>query len=145
MAILFAVTLLVGLLLPLEQFVLPSSLRSRVPQGQGTPQQVDDDDDRGRPSRHQPAGRDDMTAEWGLFTEEFVQDRLHALEAELARLDRDPDVFARAFHTLVTRAAYEALLAEARTLREKPWWHVGEVVDVEVIFSSTGPREVLEF
>src|SRR4051812_9325397 len=132
--------LLVGLLLPLEQYVLPPSWRSRTAERPGTPQQVGDDD-----RRHQPAGRDDLTAQWGLFSEELVRVRLHALEAELGRLDRDPDVFARAFKTLAARSAYESLLAEARALPEKPRWRVGEVVDAEVIFSSTGPREVLEF
>jgi hypothetical protein len=144
LAVLLAVTLLVGLLLPLEQFGLPSIWGGRVPVGPATPQQVGDDDRR-RPSRHQPDARDDLTAEWGLFTAEFVRDRLRALEEELGRLDRDPDVFAKAFHTIVARSAYEALRVEATTLPEKPWWRVGEVVDTEVIFSSAGPREVLEF
>jgi hypothetical protein len=143
MAILLAVTVLVGLLLPLEQLKLPASWRSRLPVSDGTPQHVGDGD---RPSsgRRRPAGPD-ITEQWGLFTATFVRDRLHALEEELQRLDRDPDVFAKAFHTLAARSAYDALLGEATTVAEQPWWHVGEVLDSEALGSRGGLREVLEF
>jgi hypothetical protein len=143
MAILLAVTVLVGLLLPLEQLNLPSSWRSRLPAGDGTPQRVGDDAQR-RTAPHQPDGPE-LSAQWGLFTAAFVRERLHALEEEMQRLDRDPDVFARAFHTLAARSAYESLLSEVTTIAEQPWWRVGEVVDAEVLAYSGGPREVLEF
>jgi hypothetical protein len=143
MAFLLAVTVLVGLLLPLEQLKLPASWRSRLPVNDGAPWEVGDGD---RPSsgRRQPAGPD-ITEQWGLFTAAFVRERMHALEDELQRLDRDPDVFAKAFHTLVARSAYDALLSEATTVAEQPWWHVGEVVDAEALGSRGGLREVLEF
>src|SRR4051812_19618038 len=92
-----------------------------------------------------PAEPEGMTEQWGLFSETFIRDRLRALADELERLDREPDVFARAFHTMVARAAYEALLADAAAVADRPWWGVGEVLDVEAMAPSTGPREVLEF
>lgn len=142
MVVLLVVVLLAGLLLPLELLGLPPNRWVRR-RGEGTAPEPDGDH-LAIPARDEPADRDGMTAEWGLFTEEFVRERLRALEEELARLDREPGVFARAFHTLAARAAYDALLVEATTLAEKPWWRVGEVVDVEVLASSSGPREVLD-
>lgn len=53
---------------------------------------------------------------WGLFSPEFVRRRMAALDAELSRLDRDRQVFARAFHTIAAQTAYEALRAEERRL-----------------------------
>jgi len=70
------------------------------------------------PPADDPAGRDRLRGApppvEGLLTSAFVQHRIRALAAELERLDRDPSIFARAFHTRATRTAYEALLAEAR-------------------------------
>jgi hypothetical protein len=132
MAILLAVTVLVGLLVPLEHLGLPPSSPS-VPVGNEPDQ------------RRRPDEPDGLQAQVGLFTAAFVRDRLHALEAELQRLDASPDVFARAFHTIVARSAYEALLSEATTDSEQPWWSVGEVVDAEALSSSGGLREVIEF
>jgi hypothetical protein len=143
MTILLVVALLVGLLLPLELLGLPPSWRGR-PAVPGRTPEPDGEDVLPAPAEDERSASDGMTAQWGLFTQEFVRGRLHALEEELARLDREPDVFARAFHTLAARAAYDALLAEATTLAEQPWWRVGEVVDVEVLGSASGPREVLE-
>ena len=146
MAILIAVTVLVGLLLPLEQFGLPPALQGRLRVGDGDADGGGGHGDRSRPDRtDQGDERDGLSAQWGLFTAEFVRDRLHALEEELQRLDSDPDVFAKAFHTLAARSAYDALLGEERAVTEQPWWRVGEVVDAEVLASSGGLREVLEF
>jgi hypothetical protein len=134
MIILLVVTVLVGLLMPLEQLKLPASWRSRLPVPDGTPD----------PAPKEPAGPD-LTAQWGLFSGAFVRERLQALEEELQRLERNPDVFARAFHTIVARSAYDALLGEVTTVAEQPWWRVGEVVDAEVLGARGGVREVLEF
>jgi hypothetical protein len=57
--------------------------------------------------------------EVGLLTPTSCRERIDALAAELARLDRDPDVFAKAFHVLVARSAYRALLADAARLGEE--------------------------
>ena len=125
MAILLAVTVLAGLLLPREQFKLSPSWRRRLGAADRAPS----------PAPPQPAAPDDMTAQWGLFSAAFVRERLQALEDELRRLDRNPDVFARAFKTIAARSAYDALLEEVTTVAEQPWWHVGEVVDAEALGS----------
>ena len=51
---------------------------------------------------------------WELFSPEFVHRRLRELSAELDRLDSDRSIFARGFHTLAARSAYDALRAEER-------------------------------
>src|SRR3954464_6571347 len=99
MTILLVVALLVGLLLPLELLGLPPSWRGR-PAVPGRTPEPDGEDVLPAPAEDERSASDGMTAQWGLFTQEFVRGRLHALEEELARLDREPDVFARAFHTL---------------------------------------------
>lgn len=143
MAFLLLVALLVGLLVLLEVLVLPPERRSRLLRTARTPE-PDADAELPTPIGDDRAEPDGLKAEWGLFTEAFVRERLRALEVELARLDRDPDVFARAFHTIAARSAYDALLVERTTIAEKPWWGVGQVVDAEVLTSSSGPREVLD-
>ena len=74
----------------------------------------------GRPER----GADALPAAPGvpgdLFTRPFVRRRLDILGAELERLERDPDIFARAFRTNVARSAYEALLVDASRLAAVP-------------------------
>jgi hypothetical protein len=143
MAFLLMAALLVGLLLPLQVLGLPPSWRARLRGTAGTPE-PDADADLPVPVGDERDEPDGLNAQWGLFTEAFVRERLRALEDELARLDRDPDVFARAFHTIAARSAYDALLVEVTTIAEKPWWGVGQVVDAEVLTSSSGPREVLD-
>jgi hypothetical protein len=89
----------------------------------------------------------EMTVNWGLFPQAFVRRRLDALAEELERLDRDPDVFAKAFHTTVARSAYEALLVDASKLSDQPWRPAGPMIDfevLEVLGTSTGLREELE-
>jgi hypothetical protein len=91
-----------------------------------------------------PGEADETTVEWGLFSWQFIRRRLDALSEELERLDRDPDVFAKAFHTMVARSAYEALLADASRLADQPRRYAGQTLDVEFVGPSTGMREVLE-
>ena len=93
---------------------------------------------------------DDTAMEWQLFSLPFVRRRLAALAEELERLDRDPDVFAKAFHTTVARSAYETLSADASRLAEQARLHTGRAHDVELVElvelvgSSRGVGEVLE-
>lgn len=75
----------------------------------------------------------------GWLTAAFVERRLGALSAELARLDVDAGVWAKAFRIRVARSAYESLLADARTLTAPG------ATDVEIIAAVTPLREVLEF
>ena len=89
-------------------------------------------------------GDEDTAGEWELFSLPHVRRRLAALAEELERLDRDPDVFAKAFHTMVVRSAYEALSADASRLAEQARRHTGPTFDVERVGSSQGSREVLE-
>lgn len=85
------------------------------------------------------------TVEWGLFPRQFIQHRLQALAAELDLLDRDPDVFARAFHTIAARSAYDALLDDAARLSAPPPARAGSRLSVGGLSpSSTGSREELE-
>jgi hypothetical protein len=103
-------------------------------------------DDRGEPETH----------EWELLTRPYVRGRLDALAEELERLDRDPDVFAKAFHTMAARAALESLLADASRLTDRPArpaahvgpvrqvGPVGQVFEIEAAGTSTGPLEELE-
>jgi len=87
---------------------------------------------------------DDTAVEWELFSLPFVRRRLAALAEELERLDRDPDVFAKAFHTMVARSAYEALSADASRLAEQARRRTGRTLDVELVGQSHGVGEVLE-
>ncbi len=89
-----------------------------------------------------PVEDDDTTVEWQLFSLPFVRRRLAALAEELERLDRDPDVFAKAFHTMVARSAYETLSADASRLAEQARRH--RTLDVELAGPSQGVGEVLE-
>ena len=86
----------------------------------------------------------ELAGESDLFALEFIQDRLHALRDELDRLDRDPDVFAKAFHTLVARSAYQDLLADASRLTHRSPALLDPTADVDLAWSSTTQREVLE-
>jgi hypothetical protein len=82
--------------------------------------------------------------EWWLSSPEFVRRRLAALAEELERLDRDPDVFAKAFHTMAARAAYETLLADASRLADRPRPQAGAVLEDEPFGTARGVREMLE-
>jgi hypothetical protein len=84
------------------------------------------------------------TPEWDLLTRPYIRGRLDALTQELERLDRDPDVFAKAFHTMVARSAREALLADASRLLDRPSRYAGQRFEIEVAGTSAGPLEELE-
>jgi hypothetical protein len=78
-----------------------------------------------------------------------IQRRLRALSDELDRLDQDPHIIARAFHTFVARSAYEALLAAASSRTSDSGAHdsqaAGPTFELELARSYTAAREVLEF
>ncbi|HET9655605.1 MAG TPA: hypothetical protein VFP72_09645 [Kineosporiaceae bacterium] len=91
-----------------------------------------------------PDGIEAAAVESGLFTPAFVQARMRALAAELDRLDHDPDVFARAFHTLAAREAYQALAVEAARQAEELRRSPGPVLEEVSAGMTGGRREVLE-
>jgi hypothetical protein len=98
--------------------------------------------------RHAPSVPDDgggaAIVDSGLFSAAFIRRRLDALTAELDRLDHDPDVFAKAFHTTVARSAYQELLAEASRLVDQPRGNPGQTLDADVVGPARNTREVLE-
>ena len=100
-----------------------------------------DDDHLGTPER---GTGDETIDEWEMLTRPYIQRRLDALAHELQRLDRDPDVFAKAFHTAVARSAHQALLAEASRLAARPARRAGPTFELEAAGTSTGPQEELE-
>jgi len=55
---------------------------------------------------------DSRTPAGSLLTLDEVRRRLAVLKAELTRLERDRDVFARAFHTQVAQIVYDALVED---------------------------------
>ena len=85
---------------------------------------------------------DDLPA--GIFSEDLIRRRLDALADELERLDSDPDVFAKAFHTNVARAAYETLLVDAAQLSEQTRRVVAGTVEFELLERTGAPCEELE-
>ena len=89
------------------------------------------------------AATEDGADHIGLLPQPYVRRRLDALVEELERLDSDPDVFARAFHTMVARSAREALLADESRLARQPRSPASSAFDVELP-RSTGWREELE-
>jgi hypothetical protein len=101
------------------------------------------DDPRGR-AEGGTGDADGTTVEWELLSRPYLQRRLDALTQELQRLDRDPDVFAKAFHTMVARSAHQALLAEASRLAARPPRRADPTFEVEVAGTSTGPQEELQ-
>jgi hypothetical protein len=81
----------------------------------------------------------------GIFSEDLIRRRLDALADELERLERDPGVFARAFHTNVARTAYETLLVDAEQLTEQTRRVVAGTIEFEILEpSGRGPCEEIE-
>jgi hypothetical protein len=80
-----------------------------------------------------------------LFSEDMIRRRLDALADELDRLERDPDVFAKAFHTNVARSAYETLVADRARMAEETRRVVAGTVEFELLEpSGAGPVAELE-
>jgi hypothetical protein len=117
MEFLVAVALMAVLLLPAKLLRdIPSSLGVAPERGAWLEPAEDLDDDAG--------GLDMPGVDDGYMTLQFVRRRLDSLANELAHLDDDPGVLARAFRTTVALTAYEALLAEESRLAQQPLLHV---------------------
>jgi hypothetical protein len=126
MEILLAVAVLAGLLLPAGLLrAVPSSLGWTTDRTQWTePVEALDD---------APGVLDDGDVDDGLLTLPFVRRRLDALADEIAHLDDDDGVMARAFRKTVAQTAYEALLADEHRLAQAPSLHVDAALGFEVM------------
>jgi hypothetical protein len=142
MQILLAVALMAALLVPLEQLWSPSASSVQVADRVSQWDLVEVE----QPGAGGAAWGDsvEMTMEWGLFTRAFIGRRLAALAEELERLDREPDIFAKAFHTSVARSAYEALLVDASRLSDQPSRPTVQSLEFELLGPVTVLHEELE-
>ena len=138
---LLAVALMAGLWLAVKALWSPPSWLGWLAERVAPPP---DDGEEDAAADDWPGEADKTTVEWGLLSQPFLQRRLDALADELERLDRDPDVFAKAFHTAVARSAHQALLADASRLVDQPPVYSGQPFRFELARPTTGPREELE-
>jgi hypothetical protein len=146
-----AVVLLAGLFAAMGLLWVPSSWLSWC--ADGVTRLLSDPADRAGTAGD---GSEAGTQEWEALTRPYVRGRLDALAEELERLERDPDVFAKAFHTMAARSALESLLADASGLTDRPTRAAGQVgaagrvgpvgqrFEIEAPGTSTGPLEELE-
>jgi hypothetical protein len=140
--ILLVVALMAGFFLPSELLQLRPSWLRRVTDGGGQPGLVGGEQLEAVPDRSSAAV--EMSMQEGLFGRAVIQRRLVALAEELERLDRDPDVFAKAFHTTVVRSAYQALLIDAAAFVEESCPYIEESLHLELVGPSTALWEELE-
>jgi hypothetical protein len=143
MVTVFAVALVAGLLVAVTVLWSPPSWLGRVAD-RGTRFTPPEDGEQPDGAADGPGEAAVEAIEWGLLTQAFLRRRLAALVQEMERLDRDPDVFAKAFHLMVARSAHDALLADVSRLAAQPQRGTGQTLYVELAVSSTGPREELE-
>ena len=94
------------------------------------------------PAGASPEPDDDLPV--GIISEDLIRRRLDALADELDRLERDPDVFAKAFHTVAARSAYDALAADVSHRPRRSLRYAGSGLDLEITTSSHAVREVLD-
>jgi hypothetical protein len=84
------------------------------------------------------AGTDQPGVDDGLFTLPFVRRRLDLLASEIAHLDDDDGVMARAFRKTVALTAYEALLADESRLAQEVVLHVDATLGFEMVDEAPG-------
>ncbi len=88
-----------------------------------------------------PGVFDESGVDDGLLTLPFVRRRLDVLADEIAHLDDDPGVLARAFRKTVARTAYEALLADESRLAQQGLLHVEAALGFEMMDGAPGYEE----
>jgi hypothetical protein len=131
MELLLPILLLVGLFLAVDLLWSPPSwLREVAGAGQ---RQV-------RPADAAPAADAGVSLEWDAFSLPFIRRRLHVVADELDRLEHDPGIFARAFHTTAARSAYESLQSDESRLTALPCLEL----DDNVVGPPAPLREELE-
>ena len=87
------------------------------------------------------AGIDQPGVDDGLFTLPFVRHRLDLLANEIAHLDDDEGVMARAFRRTVALTAYESLLADETRLAQAPTLYVDAALGFEMMDEPIGPHQ----
>ena len=88
-----------------------------------------------------PGVLDEAGVDDGLLTLPFVRRRLDVLADEIAHLDDDDGVMARAFRKTVARTAYEALLADESRLAQAQVLHVDAALGFEMVDDASGTYE----
>jgi hypothetical protein len=129
--ILIAVAVLAGLLLPAGLLRAGASSLGWAADGSQWVEPVEALDDA-------PGAFDESGADEGLLTLPFVRRRLDALADEIAHLDDDPGILARAFRKTVALTAYESLLADETRLAQAPSVHVEAALGFEMMDEAPG-------
>ena len=88
-----------------------------------------------------PGVLDEADVDDGLLTLPFVRRRLDILADEIAHLDDDDGVMARAFRKTVAMTAYEALLADESRLAQAQVLHVDAALGFEMVDDASGAYE----
>jgi hypothetical protein len=136
----FALALVAGTALTITVLWFPPSWLDQVADAVGRGTSADDGERLGDRLGQGAA----PPVDWELLTRTSMLRRLDALAEELERLDRDPDVFAKAFHLMVLRSARDALLSDVARFADPAPRCASALLDVELAAPSTGKREVLE-
>jgi hypothetical protein len=139
----FALALMAGSFLTIKVLWFPPSWLGRAADAVARRTSADDGERSGAPE-DRPGQGEELGVDWELLRRTSIRRRLDALAEELERLDRDPDVFAKAFHTMVARSAHEALLSDASRLGDPLPRFTVRVLDLEVMGPSMRRGEELE-
>ena len=88
-----------------------------------------------------PGVLDDVPVDDGLLTLTAVRRRLDRLANEIAHIDDDEGLMARAFRKTVAQIAYEALLADETRLAQAPSLHVEATLGFELVDEPVGASQ----
>jgi hypothetical protein len=88
-----------------------------------------------------PGAFDDSGVDGGLLTLAFVRRRLDQLADEIAHIDDDDGLMARAFRKTVAQIAYESLLADESRLARAQVLHVDAALGFEMMDDPSGTYE----
>jgi hypothetical protein len=88
-----------------------------------------------------PGVLDDSDVDGGLLTLAFVRRRLDRLADEIAHIDDDEGLMARAFRKTVAQTAYEALLVDETRLAQAPSLHIEAALGFEMVDEPVGASQ----
>jgi hypothetical protein len=88
-----------------------------------------------------PGAFDDSGVDGGLLTLAFVRRRLDQLADEIAHIDDDDGLMARAFRKTVAQIAYESLLADESRLAQAQVLHLDAALGFEMVDDPSGTYE----